>query len=145
MKRHTFVSGIGAPVLAIMLMAAVGCEPPGERTTWGPTQTDERARLGTQDRDELLQEEQMGRMGDEPRTQDLEVQRRVREALSQEEDLSTMARNVQVEVSDGVVTLRGTVENEKERDEVEQIARRHAPFAVSTEELQIEGTPDAGN
>ena len=49
---------------------------------------------------------------------DRTLTRQIRQAIVADDSLSTSARNVTVITTDGVVTLRGPVANEQERDAV---------------------------
>lgn len=57
---------------------------------------------------------------------DMEITRRIREAVTSDESLSMDAHNVKIITQDGAVTLRGPVESERERDAI-------AAFASQTE------------
>lgn len=54
---------------------------------------------------------------------DVEITRRVREALASGGETSAHARNVEVDTANGTVTLRGTVTSEEERTQIESLAR----------------------
>jgi hypothetical protein len=73
--------------------------------------------------------------------QDLELVRRIREAITSTEGMSSNARNVKVIAQEGVVTLRGPVESEQEKTAIESIAQQ-APGA-SRVDNQLEVDPDA--
>jgi len=63
--------------------------------------------------------------GEQPmRESDATVVRDVRRAVMAEEGLSLNARNVKIIAVDGVVTLRGPVNSERERDVIESLAAR---------------------
>lgn len=50
------------------------------------------------------------------KTEDRELTRKVRQAVVSEKDLSIAAKNVKIITVDGVVTLRGPVDNAQERE-----------------------------
>jgi osmotically-inducible protein OsmY len=61
--------------------------------------------------------------GDQPNNAaDLKVAAAVRRSITAEDSLSTMAHNIKLVASAGVVTLRGPVRNEAEKARVEQLA-----------------------
>jgi hyperosmotically inducible periplasmic protein len=49
---------------------------------------------------------------------DRTLNQKIRQALSEDESLSSNAKNVRAAISNGIVTLRGMVNNEKERQEL---------------------------
>ena len=53
---------------------------------------------------------------------DIAITTKVRQAVVAEKDLSTNAKNVKIITRDGVVTLRGPVENVDERTRIGRIA-----------------------
>lgn len=53
---------------------------------------------------------------------DVKLAATVRRSITAEDSLSTMAHNVKLVASAGIVTLRGPVENEAEKAKVEQLA-----------------------
>ena len=55
---------------------------------------------------------------------DVELTRRIRQAIVNDKSLSTSAHNVKIVAENGVVTLRGPVVSEKERDEVAAAAKK---------------------
>jgi len=75
----------------------------------------------------------------EPR--DLELTRKIREAVTSHDQLSTNAQNVKIVTRGGVVTLRGPVDSEQEKQLVESIAQRNA--AGMRVESQLEVARDA--
>jgi osmotically-inducible protein OsmY len=71
---------------------------------------------------------------------DVAATREIRRALTSDDSLSTQAKNVKIITRDGVVTLRGPVENAQEQAAIEAIARRTA--GVSRVDNQLEVAPD---
>lgn len=55
---------------------------------------------------------------------DLEITRKVREVITDEDSLSVSAQNVKIITLKGITTLRGPVESASEKSKVEQLARR---------------------
>jgi osmotically-inducible protein OsmY len=72
---------------------------------------------------------------------DLELTRRIREAITSDDSFSTLARNVKIITRDGQVTLRGPVEDEQEKAAIETIAQRTA--GAGRVESQLETTREA--
>ncbi len=68
---------------------------------------------------------------------DLEVTRRIREALVKNDSLSTSAHNVKIVTQDGRVTLRGPVVSEKERSAVVATAEKIAGVKHVDNQLEI--------
>ncbi len=68
---------------------------------------------------------------------DLEITRRIREELTQKEDLSTYAENVKIISSGGVVVLKGPVRTEMERQKIQQIAHNTNGVKSVKNELSV--------
>ncbi|QDK37249.1 BON domain-containing protein [Bdellovibrio sp. NC01] len=56
-------------------------------------------------------------------TSDVELTRRIRSQLTADSTLSTNAQNVKIITLNGHVTLRGPVDNAKEKQKIEQVAK----------------------
>ena len=69
--------------------------------------------------------------------QDLKVAAAVRQSLTKDDSLSTMAHNVKLIASAGVVTLRGPVASEAEKSKVGQLAAASAGVSSVQNELDI--------
>ena len=67
---------------------------------------------------------------------DLEVTRQIRAQIV-DGDFSTDAENVKVITEQGVVTLRGPVESDEERQAIVEIARRYAGNARIDDQLEV--------
>jgi hypothetical protein len=68
---------------------------------------------------------------------DVELTRRIRQALVDDDSLSTSAHNVKVITRDGSVTLRGEVETESEKSAVRSIAEQAAGAGRVTDQIQV--------
>jgi osmotically-inducible protein OsmY len=68
---------------------------------------------------------------------DIKVAAAVRRAITAEDSLSTLAHNVKLVASAGVVTLRGPVENDAEKTRVEQLASATPGVSSVRNELDI--------
>jgi osmotically-inducible protein OsmY len=64
---------------------------------------------------------------------DVELTRAIRVAILDDDSMSTNARNVKIVTRDGVVTLRGPVESEKEKSRIETIARGRGAARVDNQ------------
>lgn len=73
-------------------------------------------------------------------TSDLEITRQIRKALVNDKSLSTYGHNVKIVTRQGVVTLKGPVKNEAEKQEIESKATEVAGSADKVHSnLQIAG------
>jgi osmotically-inducible protein OsmY len=72
---------------------------------------------------------------------DHEIEQRIREAMADEEHLGSL--DIQLEVTDGIARLRGTVDSAMQRSLVEEAARLAGAREV-VNELEISGEPIAG-
>lgn len=74
-----------------------------------------------------------------PRNQsegDLKLTQKIRQALMDDESLSTNGKNVKIITSNGVVTLRGAVNSEREKNEIGKKAK--SIFGVRNVDNQLE-------
>lgn len=69
--------------------------------------------------------------------EDLKVLAEIRRAVVDEESFSVKAQNVKIMVQDGVVTLRGPVENEAEKAKIDSLAQGVAGVARVDNQLDI--------
>jgi osmotically-inducible protein OsmY len=69
--------------------------------------------------------------------QDLEITRQIRQRISAEEAFSTDAANVKVITEDAVVTLRGPVETDREKEVIAAIARDTAGVTRVDDQLEV--------
>jgi osmotically-inducible protein OsmY len=65
----------------------------------------------------------------------------IRKALTDNDDLSTNAKNVKIITQDGIVTLRGPVKNDQEKTTISGIARRAAGVKRVDDQLEVERNP----
>lgn len=84
-------------------------------------------------RDEVTAQDQSASAGDRGLT------RQIRQAIAADDSLSTSARNVTVITTDGVVTLRGPVANEQERNAVAAKAEGTAGVERLDNQLEVKG------
>ena len=71
--------------------------------------------------------------------QDLEITRRIRRAITSDDQLSQDAKNIKIVTANGKVTLRGPVKNEQERKAIESIAQQTQGATVDNQ-LEVKGT-----
>jgi hyperosmotically inducible protein len=70
---------------------------------------------------------------------DRTVTQQIRRAVVSDDSLSTMAKNVKIITADGVVTLRGPVENPHEKQAIEAKARNLAGINQVDNQLEVKG------
>jgi osmotically-inducible protein OsmY len=84
---------------------------------------------------------QIGRPGPTPNhlqeRADLALERRVRQAMMGNKNLSAIAKNIAVNVRDGMVTLRGYVRNDQEMAEVVIEAKKIAGADKVDDQLDV--------
>lgn len=71
------------------------------------------------------------------RESDVELTRKIREGVVSDDSLSLMAHNVKIISVDGVVTLRGPVENEAERERIASLAEKSAGSGKVRNHLEV--------
>jgi hyperosmotically inducible periplasmic protein len=64
---------------------------------------------------------------------DREITRRIRRAITSNEQLSTTAKNIKIITIDGKVTVRGPVKNEQERESIAAIVQQTGASAVDNQ------------
>jgi hyperosmotically inducible protein len=70
---------------------------------------------------------------------DRSVTQQIRRAVVADDSLSTMAKNVKIITAEGVVTLRGPVENPNEKAAIEAKARQFAGINQVDNQLEVKG------
>ena len=79
--------------------------------------------------------------GDQGATeQDREMTRKVRRAITQNDQLSTTAKNVKIITANGKVTLRGPVNSQAERDQIAAAAEQIAGAGNLDNQLEVKQT-----
>jgi len=119
-------------LLAIALSAAVVFSAPNKVIATG----DEPAKA---DNSRMNKEENRGLTAEQQKMNesDREITRKIRRAVVKDKSLSMKAHNVKIIARDGMVTLKGSVKTEKEKDTIEQIAERTAGKGNITNELTV--------
>ena len=76
--------------------------------------------------------------GDQSNTSDdLQITQAIRRGLMKDDNLSSDAKNIKVITANGQVTLRGPVNNAREKTKVEQIAKSAAGGARIVDQLDV--------
>jgi hyperosmotically inducible periplasmic protein len=70
---------------------------------------------------------------------DRTVTQEIRRAVAADDSLSTLAKNVKIITADGVVTLRGPVQNPSEKQAIEAKARQFAGVNKVDNQLEVKG------
>ena len=68
---------------------------------------------------------------------DRTITQNIRQVITADDSLSTNAKNVKIITNDGTVTLRGPVKSEKEKAEIEAIAKQVAGVKRVDNQLEI--------
>lgn len=68
---------------------------------------------------------------------DVELTRRIREAVVADKSLSTLAHNVKIITVNGLVTLRGPVENAQEKTKIAETAQKLAGTKQIENQLEV--------
>lgn len=68
---------------------------------------------------------------------DVEITRKIRQAVVKDDSLSIYAKNVKIITVDGLVVLKGPVRHDKERRKVEAIAHEVAGLENVTSEIEV--------
>lgn len=114
-------------MLLLAFALAAGCEPSADRTNADNTKKNER------DVDSTTKTP-----GDQAENDaDRKVSQEVRKGVMSDESLSVNAKNVKIVTKDGVVTLRGPVENSAERDTIAQVAEKTTGVKRVDNQLEV--------
>ena len=70
---------------------------------------------------------------------DRTVTQQIRRAVVSDDSLSTLAKNVKIITTDGVVTLRGPVQSPHEKEAIEAKARQFAGINQVDNQLEVKG------
>jgi osmotically-inducible protein OsmY len=120
-------------VIAGLVIAACGCNR--EDTDKQP---DEKVSADNTEKNERDKKPGALTPGDQSESEaDLKITQTVRQEVVKKDDLSTNATNVKIITNDGVVTLRGPVESEKERAIIVSIAQGTAGVKRVDNQLEV--------
>jgi len=79
--------------------------------------------------------------GDQSNSQeDVQITAAVRRAVVEDRSLSATAKNVKIITADGVVTLRGPVQNEAEKTKIAELAQSAAGNAKIDNQLEVKAS-----
>ena len=133
--KAMIIASVAAVVMALPVGPARGEEPAGGARPTGAYDADNTGR-NVRDRESGARTpgDQGGSAGDR------EITAAIRRAIVDDDSLSTNAHNVKIITTDGVVTLRGPVESEKERLAV--VAKAQKVAGVKKVDNQLETTRD---
>jgi osmotically-inducible protein OsmY len=70
---------------------------------------------------------------------DLETTRQIRRAITQNDQMSTMAKNVKIVTANGKVTLRGPVKSDAEKQQIADLAKGTEGVTSVDNELEVKG------
>ena len=71
---------------------------------------------------------------------DLKITQAIRQALMNDSELSTTAKNVKIITNNGQVTLRGPVKTAQEKAKIDQLAKSAAGGAHIDDQLDVKGS-----
>ena len=121
---------IGALTLSPSLYAATSADNATDNATVLPDNTEVNQRDNQTNR--LTPEDQT-----KGTTQDVEITRKIRAQLTSDQNLSTYAKNVKIITLGGVVTLRGPVNNQTEKDQIARVAQNVAKGKTVHNQLEV--------
>ena len=71
---------------------------------------------------------------------DLKITQAIRQALMNDSELSTTAKNVKIITNNGQVTLRGPVKTAQEKAKIDQLTKSAAGGAKIDDQLEVKGS-----
>ncbi|HUY13654.1 MAG TPA: BON domain-containing protein [Terriglobia bacterium] len=129
MVKATFWSVLLASALGICSMLVITQKLSGQEPTPAPDNTK------VNKRDQSKTEPTADQQKENP--SDRDITRRIRRAVMKDKSLSTYAHNVKIITQDGMVTLKGPVRSEKEKQAIEAKAKKVAGEDKVTSELEV--------
>jgi hyperosmotically inducible periplasmic protein len=72
--------------------------------------------------------------------EDVQITAAIRRAVVKDDSLSTTAKNVKIITADGMVTLRGPVQNEAEKAKIAELAQSAAGNAKIDNQLEVKAS-----
>ena len=73
-------------------------------------------------------------------SEDVQITAAIRSAVVKEDSLSSTAKNVKIITADGVITLRGPVQNEAEKAKIAELAQSAAGNAKIDNQLEVKAS-----
>lgn len=127
--KATFWAVLLASALGISSMLVIAQEPAGQEPAPAPDNTK------VNKRDQSKTEPTADQQKENP--SDRDITRRIRRAILKNKSLSSYAHNVKIITQDGMVTLKGPVRSEEEKQAVEAKAKEVAGADKVTNELEV--------
>ena len=125
----------GFIVLLFSAFLIVGCSKAEDKQVSNTAVEPDNSGRNVRDRDE-----QSKTAGDQSENEaDRTITQNVRAAITADDALSVNGKNVKIITSDGTVTLRGPVKDDKEKAEIEAKAKRVAGVKKVDNQLEITG------
>ena len=125
----------GFIVLLFSAFLIVGCSKAEDKQVSNTAVEPDNSGRNVRDRDE-----QNKTAGDQSENEaDRTITQNVRAAITADDALSVNGKNVKIITSDGTVTLRGPVKDDKEKAEIEAKAKRVAGVKKVDNQLEITG------
>ena len=125
----------GFIVLLFSAFLIVGCSKAEDKRVSNTAVEPDNSGRNVRDRDE-----QSKTAGDQSENEaDRTITQNVRSAITADDALSVNGKNVKIITSDGTVTLRGPVKDDKEKAEIEAKAKRVAGVKKVDNQLEITG------
>ena len=125
----------GFIVLLFSAFLIVGCSKAEDKQVSNTAVEPDNSGRNVRDRDE-----QSKTAGDQSENEaDRTITQKVRDAITADDALSVNGKNVKIITSDGTVTLRGPVKDDKEKAEIEAKAKRVAGVKKVDNQLEITG------
>ncbi|HEU4430961.1 MAG TPA: BON domain-containing protein [Myxococcota bacterium] len=140
--RHHALHLVAAAALGFGLAACsdtrdteslAGPDTPGEMPDVGPNESPEAGDIAQTETDPGAPTA----MDQSSADRDMQLTQMIRQKISDNEQLSTEAENVTVIADDGVVTLRGPVETEAEKQAIVDIARETEGVSRVDDQLEV--------
>jgi osmotically-inducible protein OsmY len=120
-------------LLLFGLCVLSGCGQPGGPSTTGTPPAKDNTAINVRDRDPAAKTP----IDQDENETDVTITAEIRKQILDQSELSVNGRNVKVMTSQGIVTLRGPVASEQERDSIEAIAHKVAGVAKVDNQLEI--------
>jgi len=130
MKKQLFL----LPALCFLLAACDNMTTPGTNSTTGTNRADDTGR-NVRDRGN-----QTLTPGDQAENEaDRTITQKIRQALMDDDTLSTNAKNIKIITINGVVTLRGPVNNEREKNDIARKIRLISGIKSVDNQIEVIG------
>jgi hyperosmotically inducible periplasmic protein len=132
-RRNEYMKTVVLALLASVLFFACSKERSDNQVSQSTQVAPDNTGRNVRDRDEATKTP-----GDQAENEmDRGITQNVRKAITEDDSLSTDAKNVKIITADGKVTLRGPVKNEKEKSDIEQKAKQVAGVKNVDNQLEI--------